>query len=247
MQFQVLSDIHLEMRDGTRLPRIPVAAQTLILAGDIGIPSRASYSAFLRTVAAQFRTVLLIAGNHEYFRGRGTEPARSMEDTEALIRAHVSSLPNVVYLQNEVYHVPDTDVSVFGSTFWTDIATAEEPRVLDAVTDYVAIDGFTPDACRALHGAARAALRTALEATPGRRWVVVSHHMPSLALVNPRFAGAGFNSAFASDVPEAHDDRVVAWVYGHTHVPSARGKFLCNPIGYPGEISGPCWDVTMAV
>lgn len=43
------------------------------------------------------------------------------------------------------------------------------------------------------------------------------------------------NEAYATDVYEFSDDRVVAVVYGHTHKQSINGKYFCNPIGYPGQ------------
>jgi len=33
----------------------------------------------------------------------------------------------------------------------------------------------------------------------------------------------------------AHDERIKAWIYGHTHSPRPGPRFYCNPIGYPGE------------
>jgi hypothetical protein len=103
------------------------------------------------------------------------------------------------------------------------------------MADYERIHGFTPEMSSQLHAAAVSALGAALEESPERRWVVVSHHIPKRSLVAPRWVDYPAKAAFACDVALADDPRIVAWVYGHTHTAGVSGKFYSNPRGYPGE------------
>jgi Icc-related predicted phosphoesterase len=69
--------------------------------------------------------------------------------------------------------------------------------------------------------------------------VVISHHLPALKSIAPRYANDALNPAFASrleDVIERY--RPALWIHGHTHDPCDYELFqtrvVCNP-GYPGE------------
>jgi hypothetical protein len=46
---------------------------------------------------------------------------------------------------------------------------------------------------------------------------VLTHHMPSHALIAPRFAGHSLNDCFASACESLMTSQVRAWIYGHTH------------------------------
>ena len=67
-RIQVISDIHMEIEGTTeRLPYFPRRAPILALVGDIGNPMLPGYESFLLTQADRFDTVLVVAGNHEYY------------------------------------------------------------------------------------------------------------------------------------------------------------------------------------
>ena len=227
MDFQYMSDLHTDIRGSARVQFAP-AAPLLLLAGDIGHPSHPAYAELLDLASNAYKHVFLIAGNHEFYN-------ESIESGEARLVAASRGWHNVSYLQNQAFHIPDSDVSVFGGTFWTSIPPEEHLLCTRAVADYTHIESFLPAHSTRLHKEAVAALEAALEESPGRRWVVMSHHMPKKVLIAPRWLSHPASSAFASDIRVADDPRIVAWVYGHTHTGGVQGKFYCNPRGYPGE------------
>jgi predicted phosphohydrolase len=227
MDLQYASDLHTEI-SGSAPVRLAPLAPVLLLAGDVGSPSHPAYAETLNAVAQAFQRVFVVAGNHEYYH-------ESIASGEARLATATAGRPNVTYLQNQAAHLPDSDISIFGGTFWTSIPPEERDACREAIADYRRIQGFSPEESTRLHEAAVAALAAALEAAPGRRWVVVSHHMPKCALVAPQWVHHPATAAFACDVALADDPRIVAWVYGHTHTAGVSGKFYCNPRGYPGE------------
>ena len=175
MDFQYLSDVNVQFLTSSEVARLSFRAEAphLLLCGDIGTPSLATYHDFLSLVSPLFRRVFVVSGNQEAF---GSTPAVS----DALIRKVVARFDNVTFLQNEAYHFPDSDVSIFGATFWTRMPYMMHRFVVERIADYGNIHGFTPaDACD-MHELSCQALRAALDATPGRRWVVMSHHAPRM-------------------------------------------------------------------
>ena len=207
MDFQYVSDLHTEVRGSAPVCLAP-RAPTLLLAGDVGHPSHPAYAALLDSVGEAFQSVFVVAGNHEYYH-------ESIASGEARLLAVAGGRRNVTYLQNRAVHLPDSDVSVFGGTFWTSIPPAKRAACRAAAADYERIAGFSPEQSTRLHEAAVAALGAALEAAPGRRWVVVSHHMPRQALVAPQWVDHPATAAFACEPEPPEDtwyDRLVAWV-----------------------------------
>lgn len=102
--FQYLSDVHLE-RVHT-FPAIVPMAEHLILAGDIGYPQTDLYRAFLNACSRQFRSIILVAGNHEWDRGN---PCTALQNVPR----------NVHVLENQVLEFPSARVTILGCTLWT--------------------------------------------------------------------------------------------------------------------------------
>jgi hypothetical protein len=102
--FQYLSDVHLER--ATNLPTLCPAAEHLLLAGDIGHPHTDLYRAFLNMCSRQFRSVILIMGNHEWDRGN---PYPALE--------HLPK--NIHVLENQIFEFPSAQLTILGCTLWT--------------------------------------------------------------------------------------------------------------------------------
>ena len=230
--FQYFSDVHLEQYKSADRAKfedeIKPMAPYLVLAGDIGDPFSKEYTEFLTMLSPKYKYIFLIGGNHEYY-----NDVMVMDEVHTQIKR--IPLYNVIYLNNEVFHIPYTDITVFGGTFWTHINPEEEAYVQLSIMDYRRIKGFTIEKSRQLHIQAKKTLKEALDALPDKKFVVVSHHLPSYSLINKKYLGNPLNSAYASDIEEAEHPSIKAWVAGHTHTPIQQGKFYVNPIGYPRE------------
>ncbi len=246
--FQYISDIHTEMythvRHKVKNFHIEVKAPYLLLAGDIGNPFTSTYIDFLELVAPKFQQVFVISGNHEYYQLKSLKSLyypSVQEDwinkVDEQILFLTASFPNVRFLQNDYYHLSDSNLTVFGGTFWTNILENEELDVKYCISDYRFIPNFTVQQSRELHKKSCSALKKALDDNPSRDFVVMSHHLPSYKLIHEKYKNlkTEINSAFASEIELANHPRIKAWVAGHTHTPMQIEKFYVNPIGYINE------------
>ncbi len=126
-----MSDLHLELFPGFRLGR--ASAPHLILAGDVGSPGDAEYSAFVTHVAGLFETVLVVLGNHE---GYGFA---SWDEARAAARAVCAAHPNVVILDRSSHDVPCASggaVRVVGATLWSHVPDSSARDVGCFLADY---------------------------------------------------------------------------------------------------------------
>jgi DNA repair exonuclease SbcCD nuclease subunit len=230
--FQYFSDVHTEQYKASKRATfeteiIPMSPY-LILAGDIGDPSSQAYGEFLSMLSPKYKYIFLISGNHEHY-------GHTFIETHNMIQQITDPLVNIIYLNNDLYHIPDTDITVFGATFWSSIKPEEEGTVKTFIMDYRRIPGFTPQKSCEFNQESRKILQSTLNAFPDKQFIVISHHLPSHSLVNVKYLSSNMNSAYATDIEEAYNPNIKAWVSGHTHTPIQRGKFYVNPIGYPGE------------
>lgn len=239
--FQYFSDVHLEFYNEnlnkiTRLFDINQnKADFLLLAGDIGHPSKRSYAHFLQQMSPYFQKVIVIPGNHEYYNAK-----KSIEQVDTLCRQVCSSLPqqNVMFLQNEECRL-SSHMTVYGTTMWAHIPDSKANIVSSMMNDYRCIGNFSTNTSNELHQKAVLKLNEFIDKQDDeQRVIVLTHHIPSFDLIDGCFKTPFYNDlncAFATDMPIRHDPKIAAWVYGHTHKPKVEGKFYCNPIGYPGE------------
>jgi hypothetical protein len=245
--FQYFSDIHLEFFNENnpkinrmfidKLKKQVYRPKYLLLAGDIGKATRNSYREFLTNISFLYEKIFITTGNHEYY----NMPFQTMIEADNDIYNHCCSVPrkNIIFMQNSTYDITDK-LSIYGGTFWTDIPITKHGVISNSINDYSKIPNFTPLKSTQMHQRATSLLQSEIsKGSCDKRWIVMSHHMPSLSLIDPKYRGDprsnDINHAFASDIVVANDPKILAWVYGHTHSPCVDGKFFCNPIGYPGE------------
>ena len=107
MRIQYMSDLHQEFQYNRRLVRdydIPVTGDILVLAGDtMYLKDRTAVQMhFWKWASANYREVLLVPGNHEYY-GDGDVMDRGLQ-WNWMFRE------NVGYYQNQVKRIGDTDL-----------------------------------------------------------------------------------------------------------------------------------------
>lgn len=240
MKIHLMSDIHLEFHDMDGYE--PPECDVVVLAGDIGTGIEGVHWARETFMVP----VIMVMGNHEPYVGKVDIP-KLMARMKGLGEGYVH------VLDNEVVEI--NGVRFLGGTLWTDFNLYGNPALgmihaSDGMNDYRRIkrDGSDGNGWRlrpidtlAMHRATRAFIEKELS-KPGNA-VVVTHHLPSERSLDPRFPGDALNPAFASNLEGVIDRRRPnLWLHGHTHIVAdymiGETRIVCNPRGYPGEMTG---------
>lgn len=259
LRLQIVSDLHLEFREG-QIPYIKKTAPHIALLGDIGKPFSLAYSRLIANLAHRFETVLVIAGNHEFF--GGTVRKHTVNEIKARIAEVVGRFPNVHFLDNSSLTLEG--VRILGTTLWTHIPRHLMQVARKKVNDYrmiymsrVQLDHssiaayLTPEVTSAWHDQAVAWLRYELALHPDVPTVVLTHHAPTgRNTSNPVFSDQDMRFCYHSDLEYlVLKPPVVAVGFGHTHwasdqllslpsppgVPEHKVRVVSNPLGYPHE------------
>ncbi len=227
-------------RLGPDLSGLRGAADLLVLAGDIDLGADGVGYA---EEAAEYLgvPVVYVAGNHEAYR-------QDLETVLAACRARAADASGrVLFLERDAVEV--AGLRVLGCTLWTDYEIYGDVREGMRAAESMLVDHrlitcagrpFMPYDALVRHRAARSWLERELAAGAGRPTLVVTHHAPLRAAVEPRFEGSPLTPAFVSDLePLVMEHRPAAWVWGHTHHSQdfVTGATRCVSAqrGYPGE------------
>jgi hypothetical protein len=234
-RIQYVSDIHLDHMEKCAFPQIlRPAARILVLAGDIGNPHHRLYSSFLDWCHDKWDHVFIVAGNHELYNFKSKSRWPTMDrvftyDQQLKACADIcSTWSNIHFLNNSNYYLQDYNVEILGTTLWSNIPRDKYAEVLHGMNDYnyiakghpiIDIQSISPDDTNAWHKAAVQWLDAQIFRCEEERrdCVVVSHHLPSYSLCNPKFAGHPVNCCFASTLDDRLKTPVRAWICGHSH------------------------------
>lgn len=250
--FQLVSDLHLELRGGLRAKRDAYPTprtELLVLAGDIYPIGAPDFPEVMRRISEGFRLTLYVPGNHEFYGMSG-----NLIDIEHLIATRTNVLNNVFCLNNTSITV--NDATFIGATMWTNPPRDQWEYGAEAMNDYHAIKDragvpITVEDTVMAHKRQVAWIARALAAAKKAKRtsgaVIVTHHAPQMALDSRTAASWSRDSSlipyyYASDVNGLCRDKFVKiWAYGHTHKyqfysPSTESvTFASNPLGYAHE------------
>ena len=131
MKIQFASDIHLELSDNSRFIKsetFEVTGDVLVFAGDTGYLRDRTLPnlKFWKWASANYREVLLVPGNHEFY-GNGDVLAYGDSWSREI-------LPNVHYHQNKVVRIDNVDFIL--STLWSHIRPEDEYLVHRGMNDF---------------------------------------------------------------------------------------------------------------
>jgi DNA repair exonuclease SbcCD nuclease subunit len=248
MLFRIMSDIHNEFcREQTGadylIPELPDDKESiLILAGDIGLLNREqTWLGILLRCAAQFRSVFLVEGNHEWYHGNIEKHSyRNAIAAQCVENTHTDQL----VLEKE-------KIVILGITLWTDFFGGNPIAMFDVsqgLNDYRLIKvgadyhRLRPEYLLALHHKQKKQLFEGVDkfAELGYTVVVVTHHHPSLQGIALGYRNDALNAAYVSDLEnEVQSHKIAYWICGHCHTAMEYSigdtRVICNPKGYPHE------------
>jgi predicted phosphohydrolase len=236
MKIQYASDLHLEFADNWRFLKanpLGVAGDILILAGDIGYLGDENYARhpFWDWATENFNQVICCMGNHEFY--KGYDIATLQDGCSLEIRQNIHSY------YNKVIHLPDIDIIV--STLWSNIPLREAYYTEQVISDFkrIRFDGeiLTFAEFNQEHQRCLSFIKNAVAESNAKHKIVVTHHVPSFKMADPKFKGSLANGAFTvelSDYIEKSD--IEYWIFGHSHynVDIKIGNTQCvsNQLGY---------------
>lgn len=253
MKIRIWSDLHADgaaMRFAQNCPD-----ETLILAGDTA-NSMHALKIIVTDIAAKFKNVVLVLGNHEFYHG-------DVYDTfSTRFKSDMYNLGNVHLLNKE--YIKLEDVTFIGATLWSDFNN-RDPRVECAasmnINDFKlmqVLDGVkvSTDWMYKKNKEELEFIRNTCKSINGKK-VVITHFPPMKKFQHPKWGTTRqnpINGYFMSDsAHQLKDIDFVMWVCGHTHDPSdfeMWGKrFICNPRGYcyRGKTENESFDINKVV
>lgn len=241
IRFAFASDLHQEfLRDresaadpATRfdLGSLPSDVDLTVLAGDLDVTLAAS----LRRIAQEIpdREVVYVAGNHDFYSDAANP--QTIDDILAEGRQLASEL-GIHLLENDSIEI--CGVKFVGATLWTDMVSVgrghlaskvAEARGRYGMTDYKAMKRWstahpgkrrpaTPEMTIAMHEKSRAYIERELAVPFSGPVVVVTHHAPHPASLDPRHKGK-LDWCYASNLGLIFesDDAPALWLHGHIH------------------------------
>ena len=236
MTIQYASDLHLELTPNARYIRsnpLDVTGEVLVLAGDICNLMGATLpcNEFCEWASANYREVLIVPGNHEYYQNYDILANGDSWSREIL--------PNVHYHQNKVVRIDNVDFIL--TTLWSHIRPEDEYFVHRGMYDFrqILYNGrrFTPADFNAEHEKCLDFIKRSVAESTAERIVVVTHHLPTMAVVAPEHKRSLLNSAFATELGDfIADSRIDAWIFGHSHAnidaTISNTRIVCNQLGY---------------
>jgi predicted phosphodiesterase len=211
-QLQVCSDVHLDYGDISPSEFSKVVdpqAEILVLAGDIGNPFTEIYEQFIRYCSENFKCVLYVAGNHEYYKHKN-----AIAQTNYQINNVLHRFSNVHFLNNKIFEYEG--ITFVGTTLWSHIGDEMGPAKLYYMNDFRSITGFSPVVSNYLFKSNLSFITSALDKY--ENCIVITHHGPSMKCISSEYLGDKLNCCFATDLEYLFEHpHIRGWIYGHTH------------------------------
>ena len=236
MKIQIVADLHIDFSENHShccKELLPLeGCDTLLIAGDFCTLDYFRRAKFIEILMDRWKTVLCIPGNHDFYGRSATDPF--------LHHAHErieSSSSEFIYLNNETYDIGN--IRFICTCLWSPVRD-NILAVQRNLNDYHAIDGYTIDINNSLNRESIEFLECALMSCPtDKRIIVMTHHLPLFYLIDKPFQVSSLNEAFANNLSgliDRYADKIMFWVYGHSHqfrYDSLLGvNFIRNPLGY---------------
>ena len=238
MKIRILSDLHVEFSP-LELP--DVAAEVLVLAGDIG-PGTLGLN-WIKENRSEL-PVVYVAGNHEFY---GCE----YHDILAQLRSEAAA-SGIYFLENEAVQIGK--FRFLGCTLWTDFNLYHEANfhakcAHRGIADFQTIRfrkakkaerNFHPKDVRILYQQSKDWLQAQLSEGDPAHTVIVTHSAPAWGSLANCYAGDSLTPFFIVDMEKLikkYQPRL--WIHGHTHNSFdyylRDTRIVCNPRGFEGE------------
>lgn len=269
MKIGYASDLHIEFEQlelyNTENADLLILAGDIIISNDLFSKSEKHYlngrefihnrsdryHLFFQQVCEEFKNVIYIFGNHEYYNG---DFAIEFDH----VKEELSYLKNLYILEKEKFIL--NDVTFLCGTMWTDFDKKDEynmglisRRMNDfqivsnsnkRMLDDVWTPTFSPYDAYEEHLLFLEFVNTELTKKENKKVVMVTHHCPSKICIPQKYRGyegAILNPAYFSDLSDLilNNPKISHWVCGHSHKIMndmiGSTNILMNCRGYKGK------------
>jgi hypothetical protein len=249
MRIQFCSDLHLEVNSHVDYNELlePVAP-VLALLGDIGDPESVVLDQFIGWCCLQWKQVLYVPGNHEFWRVR-VGSTKTIPSALAALRALEKKYPRLCIMWRQKL-VSEDGVVILGTPLWSRPAEGVTPH--ESEKAWIDHDRtFDAATMSRLHQEDLDWLKQEFRIARQQIVVVLTHYAPSMLLINRDYIGKPEATLYANDLDSLLRPPVVAWACGHVHqavewqkgweLPTGEsGAVLLttNPRGYKNDHSG---------
>jgi len=211
MKIHIVSDLHLKNNANITISKIE-NCNTIILNGDIGNLYNSYYSDlynFLKTLCGQYKHVLYIPGNHEYYTVNNCFPETLNILTRRLKRLAVI-FKNLFVLDRS--YVIINGVCIAGCTLWSDLKIEIPPFFkIHGITTEIYKNMFKRDV-KFIKGIINKCKRKNI------KLIMATHYPPSYQLYDDNFFHDNYKSLYYSNLEYLINKKNIhTWIYGHTH------------------------------
>lgn len=233
IEFQVLSDLHLEF-----YKKLPInicndhfpKAPNLFLVGDIGHPLNTIWLEFIEWCDSKYERIFYVQGNHEPYEN-------DIDVITQYIREKLDQKPKFTFLERGVVGYLD-NYKVIGCTLWSEQTYDIYQKMNDSQYIYKNGTYLSLNDLLDMHRKDKEWLESKVDSNT----IIVTHHLPSFDLIHPKYKTpfyTDYSSAYASNC-NSIILKAKLWIYGHTHIGSDvmfedKVRCISNPYAYPNE------------
>lgn len=219
-EIQYCSDVHVDHRK--KIPTIIPTTGTLMLAGDVGLPTHKHVYDFFKMLSENFDTIYYTPGNHDYGCSK-TYDHILYSKYYPIVKEIIGNFKNVILLDNDVIEHND-NVVIVGTTLWSAPNVCLDKKSQDHYKQHLECVKFINLAKNIYHN---------------KKIIIMSHYVPTHRLIEEKYHDHPSNSYFVTDLEYLMTNPIHTWICGHTHSVGECDvgdvKCLINAHGYVGE------------
>lgn len=242
MKIHFFSDVHSDVNwinSPDEILDFSKSVDLYIDAGDTG--SYLATKSFYENEIWKDKKVVFVGGNHL---GYGTK--ESLDEIDELLRKEFFLENNVSYLNNSEKNFGE--YSILGTTLWTDfnlfdkkdISIQQSTRYMNDYRTIKFTNGsfLTPENTISMFNISLKFLKQKLEHNPKKKYIIVTHHTPSIKSSLDIYKNDLITAAYCSNLEDfiLKHPNIVLWIHGHVHntcmYQIGNTYVVCNPVGY---------------
>jgi predicted phosphodiesterase len=268
LKVQFCSDLHLEFRDVSEIPKLlkNINSDVLCLVGDITtVNDKEDFNKFIKFLqyySPKYKYLIHIAGNHEFYHIATSQAlkANCMDMVHKKLKLLNKMFPNYLYLNCDTVTltINNSQYMFIGATLWTKVPLEKYEKIQNGMNDYQHIYfnknnevvKLTVPEIQRLHNRHYMFIKRSIEVANNLNipTILITHHKP---ITDENSRQTEFTIAYEVDITKIIKPIVKLAIHGHTHKNYNKlhngTQYVSNPKGYPGQHTGFKPDLAIAL